>query len=346
MRPRLLGSLSFLLYNLVLAAVLTEGLLALMVFNPRIAAATPAPFHAFVQRIYRHFQRGLVQFEPACATFDERLGYRLRPGTCVFSNIEFANTLRINHLGLRDDEESAVGPEIIVLGDSQAMGWGVEQEETFAQRVEDTLGRRVLNAAISSYGTVRELRLLDELDRSKLRAVVLQYYENDVVENAAFQASGNSLQTMSQSTYEWAVSYNRRQRRYLPGKFLFRLLMKTTRLEEPEPDIFKMDPVTPDQEAELFLNAVQHAGHATLDAVRLVVFEVNEKIGSRRTFIDALERAKAGAGYPPFIRSLVTIDTSTALDRTDFYAVDDHMNARGHQALADQVVTTLRGLGL
>ena len=38
------------------------------------------------------------------------------------------------------------------------MGWGVKDEETFAARLSAKLARPVLNLAVSSYGTDRELR--------------------------------------------------------------------------------------------------------------------------------------------------------------------------------------------
>jgi len=41
--------------------------------------------------------------------------------------VEFTNEVRVNHLGVRDDEASLVAPDVIVIGDSHAMGWGVDQ---------------------------------------------------------------------------------------------------------------------------------------------------------------------------------------------------------------------------
>ena len=54
-----------------------------------------------------------------------------------------------------------------MLGDSHAMGWGVEQEEALPQVLARKSGRKVLNAAVSSYGTVREMLMLDRLDTSR-----------------------------------------------------------------------------------------------------------------------------------------------------------------------------------
>ena len=75
----------------------------------------------------------MIQFMPCCARHDASLTYTLKPGLFSFSNIEFETQYHVNHMGLRDDEESLNNPQIIVLGDSQAMGWGVEQKREFCR---------------------------------------------------------------------------------------------------------------------------------------------------------------------------------------------------------------------
>jgi hypothetical protein len=89
----------------------------------------------------------------------------------------------------------------------------------------------------------------------------------------------------------------------------------------------------PEEEARLFLNAVMHAGHQPLDGVRLVVFEVNQRLKPPRPFIAALDSVCRDQAYPAFIRQLRTLDTTTVLAPADFYSLDDHMNARGHEAV-------------
>ena len=38
------------------------------------------------------------------------------------------------------------------------MGWGVNDDETFSHYLEKKLNKKVYNLAVSSYGTVRELK--------------------------------------------------------------------------------------------------------------------------------------------------------------------------------------------
>ena len=65
---------------------------------------------------------------------------------------------------------------------------------------------------------------------------------------------------MSEAQYQNIVRHYTSQRSYYPGKYVYRLFLKVFRLEEPEPDQLRMDPATPTEEAELFVNALTHAG--------------------------------------------------------------------------------------
>ena len=66
------------------------------------------------------------------------------------------------------------------------MGWGVDENETFASLLEQNLKLRVLNASISSYGTARQIELLNSLDVSNLEYLIIQYCKNDFNENKTY----------------------------------------------------------------------------------------------------------------------------------------------------------------
>jgi hypothetical protein len=335
-------SFVFIVFTLIAAAVLLEGVFLLMLHVPSITAMSPWPARQLVQQIYRHFNRALIQFDPACAVYDKEVTYTLKPGTCTFGNLEFNNIYHINKLGLRDADTSLEAPEIVVLGDSHAMGWGVEQDETVAAVLKQKSGLKVLNAAISSYGTAREMTVLNRVDTSRLRVLIVQYADNDLPENRTYRDHNGDLPITPQADYQRIVRYYAAQRGYYPGKYLFRLSMKVLKLEEPEPDQLRMDPVAPKEEAELFLYVLTHASRAQLDGVQIIVFEVNQDIQPRRPFIAALDEAKRGDGNPPFVRRLITLDTANVLTSRDFFVLDDHMRASGHQAIGEALSSLVR----
>jgi hypothetical protein len=344
-RRVLLRNAAFIGINVIVASVIVEAMLLVMLHAPRFTETLPRPVRRLVQQVYRHFNRSLIQFDPDCARYDPGLTYTLKPGECTFENIEFRTDVRVNRLGVRDDEASAEAPDAIVIGDSHAMGWGVGQEESFGRVLAKGTGLKVLNAAISSYGTVREMLMLDRLDVSRLRVLVLQYSDNDLVENRSFRDHGNQLPIASAAEYDRVRQYYAAQRGYYPGKYVYRLAMKALRLEAPEPDQAPVQAASPAEEAALFLNALVHAGHQPLDGVQLVVLEINEELLPRRPFIAAVDSARHDAAFPEFVQHLIAADMSRLLTPSHFFVLDDHMNPRGHRAVGEALADLLRTRG-
>src|SRR6185436_18662439 len=242
-------------------------------------------------------------FDPQCARYDAGLAYTLKPGTCTFGNIEFENVYRISEPGVRDDPAALDAPEVIVVGNSHAMGWGVEQEQALPQVLARKLGRKVLNAAVSSYGTVREMLMLKRLNTSNLRVLVVQYSDTDLPENRTFRLNANQLPSMDEQQYQTLVRHEGSRRSYYPGKYVYRLLMNIVRPEEPEPGDVRMESTPAAQEAQLFLFTVEHASGVRLDDVQVVAFEINEQF-TARPFIAAVDQERRRRGRAPFINRL------------------------------------------
>src|SRR6185295_1161896 len=218
-------------FNVIVALALLEGLLVSLLHAPGVTAMAPRPVRRLVQQVYRHFNRMLIQFDPQCSHYDPQLTYTLRAGTCTFANLEFSTSVYGNPLGVRDDDEALVQPEAIVIGDSHAMGWGVEHYETLVRAFAAKSGLKTLDAGVSSYGTVREMRMLDRLDTTRLKYLLIQYADNDLPENRSFRDSNGRIPISTQEQYQTIVDYYAAQRRYYPGKYVYRLSMKILRLE-------------------------------------------------------------------------------------------------------------------
>jgi len=329
-------------FNLIVAIGLLEGLLLVLLHSPGVTARTPRPVRRLVQQVYRHFNRMLIQFDSNCSRYDPQLTYTLRAGECTFTNLEFNTTVYANPLGVRDDEQALVAPDAIVIGDSHAMGWGVEHDETLVHAFARRTGLKTLDAGVSSYGTVREMRMLDRLDTTHLKYLIVQYADNDLPENRSFREHGGDIPITTEEQYQKIVEYYAAQRSYYPGKYVYRLFMKVLRLEAPEPDQLAMGVASPAEEADLFLNVLAHGTQTTsLDNVQVIVFEINEQIRPSRPFIAALDHARHGSNYPAWVQRLIAIDVAPKLSPEDFLVLDDHMRPSGHQKVGDALAEAI-----
>ena len=94
--------------------------------------------------------------------YDAILGWAHQPGQeGIFETPQFRTVVRINGKGLRDREHTYERENdterILVLGDSFAWGYGVEESERFSQRLEEAMDIEVINAGVSGYSTDQEL---------------------------------------------------------------------------------------------------------------------------------------------------------------------------------------------
>jgi hypothetical protein len=119
---------------------------------------------------------------------DPELGVRLVPGASM--KLAFGGnpvtSVRINQAGFRGAELPAPGgDEVVVVGDSQVFGLGVEEGETFSARLEGMLpGARVINAGVPTYGPPEYDRVLADLleKRKPKRVVYVVNFANDLFE--------------------------------------------------------------------------------------------------------------------------------------------------------------------
>ncbi len=136
------------LLSLVVGAVVVEGILRLTLPQPMVIASPP----------------GLAELDPPRR-------YRLAPGyRGTISSTHFSTSVSINSLGLRGPEVGTKAPgtfRILILGDSYSFGWGVEEHETIAVRLQDVLREinpmiETLNGSVPGYGVKDEFDWLEQ----------------------------------------------------------------------------------------------------------------------------------------------------------------------------------------
>jgi len=121
--------------------------------------------------------------------YDSLLGWAHEPGQeGRFETPQFHTVVRINDKGLRDRSHSYERQNgikrILVLGDSFAWGYGVEESERFSQLLEKSMGVEVINAGVSGYSTDQEwLWYRSEGIKYEADLVILVVAGNDVGDN-------------------------------------------------------------------------------------------------------------------------------------------------------------------
>ena len=279
-----------------------------------------------------------VQYEPDCAEHDQELGYTLRPGKCTFSNTGFSSEISVNSAGLRDDETSLEAPEIIVLGDSQAMGWGINDGLSFADMIEFESGRKTLNAGVSSYGTARELRMLSRLDTGNLETVVLQYSDNDSWENRKFLAAG-TLDVMSKDHYEALVAKNATARNGF-GRYLFTLVHEIfARFGLSDEAGSEAMPVPEMDDPDVLIEILSKWDWGNAPP-QLILFDINTG-GRGGNFVKVLSESPKLDKLRSKELQLTLLNVSDILGPEDYLFPDGHLTPEGHRKIAAAVVKAL-----
>ena len=346
-RPKV-GRIAFI--SLVVLVAVLEILFMFWLKNP---ARVPGSMQSSYKQYYIQNQRNVVQVIRSCSEFDQEFFYRLRPNnTCTFSNVEFSNEIRTNSIGQRDDDASLAKPDIICLGDSYTMGWGVGQDEAFAARIEKNTGLKVLNAGMSSFGTVRELRKLAKLDTSNAKWIVLQYCDNDIEENRPYIENKFQLQTSSAGTYDTLVKRTEWNRVYYPGKTFFSVslfkakeMIKGLRKKGNAEYVLQVgngQQVTMPESARYFAETLRSFA-PLLKNRNLVILYAYEGGRKDTVFVPALQQLMATAPYREALPGPIHyINTSTILDQADTFILDDHYNAKGHEKIGRAISNIIK----
>lgn len=304
----------------------------------------PGPLTHVFSQYYDGVQRNIIQFNPGCSVYDSGLFYTLKPSSkFIFDNNEFSDSFYTNKYGLRDDEGSLYKPDIICLGDSYAMGWGVAQNETFAEQLSSLSGKKVLNTAISSYGTARELKSLYRQDTSNLQYIIIQYCRNDNMENDAFIDSGYSLKISPEKEYQSAATVHCWNKSWFPGKHFITISKiyasnKLAKLRLPknnqpaDSSVFYLH-----RDARNFTDILLKSA-INFNKTKVYVIDLNEKELMNNDFLNEVTMLTHMYPYKlHFNDNLIMVPVADILGDDDYYILDTHLLPSGHRKIAERL---------
>lgn len=300
----------------------------------------PETLAGAIREYYENY-RNTIQFDPNCAVFHPDLSYTLRPGTCIFENREFRHAVRVNSMGYRASEAALYSPDLIFLGDSATMGWGVSEQARFSDIVADKLGVKVLNAAVSSYGTARALLGASRLDLSSVDTVIIQYCSNDDLENREFVLWGGSLARASPFLYSELSERIRAAAGYYPGRHTMELFpLLVSRLLSGGQGRAGGLSASDGREAEYFLRTLEYFEPQLLGK-RIIIMEIGQYFGEQSPFMPSLrEHLKEQRGCE-ICQNMELLDLSKVLSRSSYFLIDDHIDEVGHRQVAMELVKAL-----
>jgi hypothetical protein len=204
------------------------------------------------------------------------------------------------------------------------MGWGVNDDETFASRLAAEYGYSTVNLGVSSYATARELRRLErDFELQQDDVVVIQYSDNDYRENRHFAETGQ-VGPYQPAQLEQLFDYSRTDVSAMP---IAGLLLRE--LSEAAIDLLpgRRAPAEGGPDPTQALLSVTSTKQYLRDH-KVLLIAINDP--RHQTHLSETRMAAAG------IR-LVT----PALDDDDFYAIDDHMRPAGHRKVARAIDVAL-----
>jgi lysophospholipase L1-like esterase len=277
---------------------------------------------------------------------DAELKYRHRPN---FESTYQGVRLRFNEAGLRDDPIQPKSPSeyrILLLGDSQTMGWGVERDYIWAVRLQRILSQklkrpiRVINSGVASYETRQEYRYLMRNGYAfEPDLVLLMFMDNDleINDNPYDPWSEHSLKGKSASMQMKALM---RRLRLFQFYFFWNQMTPSLRNQRYEPQQvgipYKFDEALREQtgwrEAMAALGKIRQSAQERGIKFAVVHFDWTSFPYSRE-----LDRAVCAAVSP--FPVAYAADWFSGKDVRPYFVskVDSHPNAEGHRILAEGI---------
>ena len=272
--------------------------------------------------------RNIWQNKKECINFDNRLLYVPKIGTCNFKNLEFDTKLTFDEISRVNQSYSKLQNKqnnaIAVLGDSLAMGWGVNDDETYSAILEKNINKKVFNQGVSSYGTIRQVKKfkISGID-DKIETVIVHYNLNDLDENQRLDINKlykNESSNLIFETQDMNIKWLLRQ-----WKRSFRVVFNEIKKLLPNNNLGKIK-----VNLNIHLQKAEDILYKNLNLKnkRVIILFIQEP---NMTLINQLKKSSRKN-----IEYLII-----KLDKKNFFIIDDHINKFGHQEVAKKIANIL-----
>jgi len=268
---------------------------------------------------YFNGYRNIWQYDKKCCELDENLIYRPKNGKCKFKNSEFDTVLNFeNSMRIHASSYNPNLAPILILGDSHGMGWGVNDNETFASIIQDKLNIKVYNQSVSSYGTFRELKKLQLSNLSSdVNTIIIQYSDNDRNENIDLIRDHNKIK---EKNFSFDVEPKK-----LNLEVFFKFFKRSLKI--PFQIFFKKNEKSFDEHFIPLKNVLDHF-YQLLKNKKVIIFYSNSHGLKFHDF--ELYNSKLN------IDNIYLIDLN--INEKLYYKVDDHLTSKGHKYVAEKLI--------
>lgn len=316
--------------RLVFYLVLLSPLLALVGGGLYLLLGT-----SLVREVYLASWRNLET--PCMRWTDEGYGYKAKPGPCVLNNFEYRTVMTFDEEGFRNADTKA-SADVVLIGDSHTQGFGVNDSETFSEVLRTRYHLRTRNLGTSSYATLRELEALKAYSDGA-KVVVLQFCNNDADENKrAVESTRDEFLRQVHSRWQHMQARYHANKARGPGASVLDLAHAILKGDFKSRARFEARSLARNLpwEADNFAKIVARY-RPLLEGKKVIVFESSgygyNHPGFKSAFDAALSQHVPGM-------DVAVLDSQALLQRSDYYRIDDHLNAQGHQHLA-QILSPL-----
>ena len=294
--------------------------------------------------------RDVFQYHTENIVFDAGRGYTMAPNlNTPYSNKEFTSTITTNNLGYRDDNASLNNPDVLMLGDSYAWGWGVDEKDGVEKQYEKLTRRNVLNMSVPGYGSIQELLTLFAWERRgplQGKRIFLFFCANDLQdnENTSFNAfpyfvkNGSNIQlhTPDKTAFDkWQDATNKWMiHSKLAAKNVLAFYTIAAIKNMGNKDVYK--------DYQATTNRLNGAEAFIYVAENLAVLQAQQQ--AQVTIIYIPPFSYYTTGQQDVSHKLVAdvcsklhfrfADLTQVLDIDDYYPLDKHWNANGHRKAA------------